>query len=192
MVAAGSLAIALMLAASAAVPQALDYLPLRTLDGREIRLSDLRGRVVLLDVWATWCAPCLADLPLLRQLQARHGDRLAVVGVSLDRMPRRDFISWLRRHDVGWPQHYDGRGYASPVARQLGVEALPATVVFAADGTIAARNLRGEALAALIARLVAEQGLHRGGHGGRGVRSSMAMFSTVDSETRGSAPEAAR
>ena len=128
-------------------------LPLRDLDGRAIEVGALRGRVVLIDIWATWCAPCLADLPLLRALRKEHGPRLAIVGVSLDSMPRRDFISWLRRHDVDWPQHYDGRAYASPVARRLGIEALPATLLIAPDGTLAARNLRGARLAAAIANL---------------------------------------
>lgn len=134
-------------------PPSLDGLALRDLSGRAIVVRDLRGRVVLIDVWATWCAPCLADLPVMRALHARHGDRLAIVGVSLDRMPRRDFVSWVRRHDVTWPQHFDGRGYASPVARQLGVQMLPATLVIAPDGSVAARNVRGAALAALVGEL---------------------------------------
>lgn len=149
-----ALAIATALASTSG--SALNDLPLRNLDGAPIRIAELRGRVVLIDVWATWCAPCLADLPLMRELHARHGDRLAIVGISLDRMPRRDFVSWLRRHDVRWTQHFDGRGYASPVARALGVESLPATVLIAADGSMAARNLRGHRLAEAIARLTGE------------------------------------
>ena len=138
----------------AAVPcQRLDVPALRDLSGRPIRLEALRGKVVLLDVWATWCAPCLADLPRLRRLQLEHANTLAVVGVSLDRMSRRDFVSWVRRHDVTWPQHFDGRGYASPVAIALGVSALPATVVLGPDGSIAARNVRGEPLARLVRAL---------------------------------------
>jgi thiol-disulfide isomerase/thioredoxin len=150
------LALALAAAVAAASPLAdrADGIALRDLDGREIRLSDLRGRVVVIDVWATWCAPCLADLPMIRNLHRTYPDRVAIIGVSLDRMTRRDFVSWLRRHDVGWRQHFDGRGYTSPVARQLGVEALPATVLIAPDGRIAARNLRGDRLASAVRQLI--------------------------------------
>ncbi len=139
---------------AAASTQRPQFPALRDLSGREIRLEDLRGRVVLIDIWATWCAPCLADLPLLRELQRAHPDTLAVVGVSLDRMARRDFVSWVRRHDVTWPQHLDGRGYASPVAIALGIEAIPATIVVAADGSVAARDVRGPALGRLVRALV--------------------------------------
>ena len=147
-------AITLSVATHAAVPTQGPAIPtLRDLSGRQIQLDDLRGRVVLIDVWATWCAPCLADLPLLRLLQREHADTLTVIGVSLDRMPRRDFVSWVRRHDVTWPQHFDGRGYASPVAIALGVEALPATVLIATDGSVVARDVRGQSLARLVRAL---------------------------------------
>jgi len=130
-----------------------DDVALRTLDGHELRLSELRGRVVLVDVWATWCAPCLAELPGLRALQAAYPEDLMIVGVSLDTMTRRDFVSWLRRHDVGWPQHFDGRAYRSPVAVRLDVDELPASFLLDADGRLAAVNLRGHALARAVERL---------------------------------------
>ena len=135
------------------------------LAGRAVHTTDLRGKIVLIDVWASWCAPCLADLPLLRQLQRDHANDLAIVGISLDRMARRDFVSWLRRHDVSWPQYFDGRGYASPAARALGVEALPATLLIARDGSIAGWNLRGSALSARIRDLITASGGARGGGG---------------------------
>lgn len=128
--------------------------PLRDVNGTAINLEDLRGRVVLLDAWATWCAPCLAELPLLKRLARTHGDRFTIVGVSVDRMPRRDFISWLRRKDVTWRQHFDGRGYDSPVARRLGINAVPDTWLYDARGRLVARGLRGPTLESAVALLV--------------------------------------
>jgi thiol-disulfide isomerase/thioredoxin len=122
--------------------EALGAEGLRDLDDRIWRAEAIAGRQVFIDVWATWCAPCLADLPALRQLVRTRVPALVVLGVSLDTMPRRDFLSWLSRHDVGWPQHYDGRGYRGPVADRLGVTSLPASLLFARDGRLVARGLR--------------------------------------------------
>lgn len=57
---------------------------LRSLDGRPVRLSDYRGRAVVVDFWATWCKPCRASMPHLNQIQERYGARLVVVGISID------------------------------------------------------------------------------------------------------------
>jgi thiol-disulfide isomerase/thioredoxin len=120
---------------------------LRDLDGRLWRADALEGRYVFIDVWATWCAPCLADLPALRALARTRTETLVVIGVSLDTMPRRDLVSWLARHDVTWPQHFDGRGYRGPVADRLGVTSLPASLLFDRNGRLVARNLRAGAVA---------------------------------------------
>jgi len=61
-----------------------------TLNGETLSTGDLRGRVVLVDVWATWCAPCLAEMPTLKRLHETHGDALRIVGVNVDSLPRRD------------------------------------------------------------------------------------------------------
>lgn len=57
---------------------------LRSLDGRLVRLSDYRGKAVVLDFWATWCKPCRASMPHLNEMQDRYGTRLVVVGISVD------------------------------------------------------------------------------------------------------------
>jgi thiol-disulfide isomerase/thioredoxin len=125
------------------------------LDGRLWTRADLAGCVVLVDVWATWCAPCLADLPVLRRLAAGHDGRLVILGVSVDTMTRRDFVSWLSRRDVSWPQLFDGRGYSGPLPSRLRVDAVPASWLFGADGRLAARDLRGQALERAVRDLVA-------------------------------------
>jgi thiol-disulfide isomerase/thioredoxin len=100
---------------------------LRDLDDRVWTTDALRDRVVLVDAWATWCAPCLAELPRLRALAAAHPDRLVILGLSLDTMPRHAFVGWLRRHDITWPQVFDGRGYGGAVATRIGIDTLPAS-----------------------------------------------------------------
>ncbi|HUF24223.1 MAG TPA: redoxin domain-containing protein [Vicinamibacterales bacterium] len=137
-------------------PDAIGRIRLHTVDGRSLTLADLRGRVVLLDFWATWCAPCLAELPRLKKLHAEYDrEDFEILGISLDTLDRRSFRSWVRRNDINWPQVQDGRGYNGDLARRFGVEELPVTILLDREGRIAARNLRGDALESAIGRLLA-------------------------------------
>lgn len=116
------------------------------MSGRRIAMRDLRGRVVVLDFWATWCAPCLAELPRLQRAHARYGDRVAIVGVSLDVVSRATFTGWLRRHQVSWPQVHDGRGWSSPIVRAFGLEAIPYSLLIDPSGRVVGVNVTGERL----------------------------------------------
>jgi thiol-disulfide isomerase/thioredoxin len=134
--------------------QLVGHIELRDIQGRVWQRRDLAGRVVLVDVWATWCAPCLAELPTLKRLNGAYGDRLVMLGISLDTLSRRDFMSWLSRHDVTWPQIFDGRGYSGSVARRLGITSVPASWLFDASGSLAGRDLRGGQLERAVRELV--------------------------------------
>ncbi|BCS34003.1 hypothetical protein TBR22_A32320 [Luteitalea sp. TBR-22] len=128
------------------------------IDGRPWTATQLRGRVVLIDFWATWCAPCLADLPRLQRLQARHGRTdLTILGVSLDRGSVRDLRSWLQRQGIDWPQVREAGAFDGPLARTFGVVAVPATFLFRRDGRLEASYLRGAGLEARVSRLVEER-----------------------------------
>jgi hypothetical protein len=94
------------------------------------------------------------ELPTLKRLrEGEAGRNLVVVGVNLDRMNRRDLRAWLGRHDVDWRQHFDGRGYGSPVAEALDVRRLPATFLLDREGRVVARDLRGDRLVAAAKQL---------------------------------------
>lgn len=124
---------------------AVDRLNVIDLDGRRWTSADLRGRLVLIDFWATWCAPCLAQIPELKRLRATYGERFEVLGISLDARDRRDVITWLNRQGVAWPQVHDGRAFSGPAVRRFGVQALPASLLVL-NGRVVATNLRGEEL----------------------------------------------
>ena len=124
-------------------------------EGKTWTAEELEGRVVLLDFWATWCAPCLAELPNLRRLQAEHGDDgLVIVGIALDAIDRRGLRSFLLRHGIDWPQVHRPDGVASELARRFAVEAVPVTLLVDRQGRVIARDLRGEALARVVATLL--------------------------------------
>lgn len=136
--------------------EALERLDATDISGRRWTAADLRGRVVLIDFWATWCAPCLADLPELKRVRERH-DRadFEIVGVSLDATARRSFVSWLNRNRIDWPQIHEPGGYAGRTVRLFGIDRLPSTLLVDRNGSVAAVNLRGPALVARIDSLVA-------------------------------------
>jgi thiol-disulfide isomerase/thioredoxin len=129
----------------------------RTIEDRTIALDELRGRVVLLDFWATWCAPCLAELPRLKKLRAAY-DRadFEIIGISLDSLDRRTFTSWVRRNNITWPQVLEGRSYNGDLARAFNVEKLPVTILIDRAGRLAGRDLRGPRLEAAIRRYIAQ------------------------------------
>ena len=159
------LALALILASagvgepSAAPASVWDDVSWTDLEGRQWTRDELEGRVVLLDFWATWCAPCLAELPNLKELHQRYLDRdFLLLGIALDTIDRRRLRSFLHRHDVSWPQVHETRGTSSDAARAFDVEAVPSTVLIDSAGRIVARDFRGPALeAAVDALLVASK-----------------------------------
>ena len=130
----------------AQLQEAVDRFEAEDLGGRKLSMRELRGRVVLLEFWATWCAPCLDDVPWLRKARSQYGQRFEIVGISLDVLDRAALTSWLRRQDVTWPQVHDRRGWSSPVISPFRFDRIPFNVLVAADGRVVGTNVRGEQL----------------------------------------------
>jgi peroxiredoxin len=115
------------------VGEAAPSFTLSALRGKRVKLADFQGQVVLLDFWATWCAPCRASLPELRQLAAElAGEPFALVSITSERDPTKlfDFIS---AHQMTWPQAWDEGG---TVSRSYRVGGIPLYVLIGADGRI--------------------------------------------------------
>ena len=128
------------------------------LDGEVWNLGALEGRVVLIDFWATWCAPCLAEIPILMKARDRFGpEGFEILSVSLDVTSRRSLISWLNRQRISWPQIHDGRGYSGDMALLFGIEQLPTSILVDRKGLVRGVDLRGVELVSAIESLVKEQ-----------------------------------
>lgn len=128
------------------------------LDGRVWTADDFEGRIVLLDFWATWCAPCLADFPHLKRAWAAYAERgLVILSVSLDRCSRRDLRSFGRRQAVKWPVLFDGLGAGGAVAQRFQVEYPPRSLLFDRSGRLVALDARGETLEAALRALFAAE-----------------------------------
>lgn len=120
---------------------------LPTVDGGELRLSDLRGKVVLLDFWASWCAPCRGELPNVKKIyEKHHADGLEVVGISLDNK-RENWLKAIEEEQLPWIQVSSLKAFDCDVAKTYSVQAIPRMFIIDRDGTIIGLDLRGEKLA---------------------------------------------
>jgi peroxiredoxin len=125
-----------------------------TTDGQRISMDDLAGRVVLLDFWATWCAPCREALPHMREIAKKfQGQPLVVLSVSLDNDEQKwkDFIV---KYEMTWPQYRDG-GFAGPVAKEFRVAAIPHTFTIDADGVLQDEHIGDASIEGKLKKLVA-------------------------------------
>ena len=101
-------------------------------------LSAYRGRVVVVDFWASWCTPCRRSIPWLNQMRARYADHgLVVIGVNVDK-DREDAARFLREVPIDFDVVYDPAG---ALAARYGVEGMPSTYVYSRDGDLVARHL---------------------------------------------------
>jgi RNA polymerase sigma factor (sigma-70 family) len=114
----------------------------KTLDGKDLRLADFKGKFVLLDFWATWCAPCVAEIPNLKTVHDSFATdpRFAMVSLSLDESPA-DLKTLVRSQRIPWSQALIGPD--SPIAAAYAATAIPATFLIGPDGRILAKDLRG-------------------------------------------------
>lgn len=114
------------------------------LKGQPISLAKYKGKVVLLDFWATWCGPCVAGLPELKSAYNKyHAQGFEVVGISLDE-EKGALTSFIKKNKMPWPQIFDGKGWDSKVSNDYGVRAIPFLLLIGRDGKIAAVNPRNE------------------------------------------------
>ncbi len=118
----------------------------KTLDGKAISLDDYKSKVVLLDFWATWCGPCVGELPNVKaNYDKYHAQGFDIVGISLDE-DEDALRNFIKAKAMPWPQIFDGKGWEAGDAKTYGVQAIPFSLLIGKDGTIAAVNPRGEEL----------------------------------------------
>lgn len=108
---------------------------LKDTGGRTVRLADFRGKVVILDFWATWCPPCRQEIPGLVALQAKYGSKgLVVVGVSMDEETA-VVVPFVKKFGINYPVVF---GNALTAVMYGGVEVIPTTFIIGRDGKVAA------------------------------------------------------
>jgi cytochrome c biogenesis protein CcmG, thiol:disulfide interchange protein DsbE len=104
----------------------------------ELQLEQYRGKVVVVDFWASWCVPCRRSFPWMNAMQAKYGDRgLVIIGINVDR-DRAAAEEFLAEVPADFRIHYDSQ---ADIARDFGVEAMPSSYIIGRDGAIVTRHL---------------------------------------------------
>jgi thiol-disulfide isomerase/thioredoxin len=119
-------------------------------DGSELSLHSLRGKVVLVDFWASWCGPCRKTNPEVVALYNKYKDKgFDILGVSLDRQ-REPWLKAIEQDGLTWHHVSDLKGWQSEAAKLYSVQSIPQTLLLDANGKIIARNLKGDELEAKL------------------------------------------
>jgi peroxiredoxin len=125
-----------------------------TIDGQHLTLDDLKGKVVLLDFWATWCEPCREALPHVRDIAKKFQEQpLVILSVSLDDNEEK-WKEFIAKNGMTWLNYRDG-GFTGPVAKRFGVEAIPHTFTIDADGVLQDEHIGDAAIEGKLKKLLA-------------------------------------
>jgi thiol-disulfide isomerase/thioredoxin len=127
----------------------------KDLDGKPLSLADYKGKVLLVDFWATWCPPCRAEIPNIVAAYRKWHDRgFEVLGISLDATEdEAELRKYMKDNEMPWRQFFDGKRFENELAQLYEVEGIPHTLLIK-DGKIVKVGLRGEALERALAKLL--------------------------------------
>ena len=125
-------------------------------DGTVFDLANWRGKVVLVDFWATWCGPCRREVPnVVNTYRKLHDKGFEVVGISLDRS-KDQMLEFAKDNGMTWPQYFDGRVWDNTVATRFGIEGIPTMWLVDKQGRVRNTNAGYDFLEAQVTKLLAE------------------------------------
>jgi peroxiredoxin len=124
--------------------------------GKLISLSSLKGKYILIDFWASWCAPCRAENPNVVKVYHKYKDKgLVIIGVSLDgKTTKSAWLSAIKKDGLPWTEVSDLKGFDNEAAKLYGIHAIPQNFLLKANGVVIGKNLRGDELQKKIASLL--------------------------------------
>lgn len=129
----------------------------KSIKGERLSPSAYKGKVLLIDFWATWCGPCIAEMPNVKSVYSKyHGKGFEIVGISLDQS-RDKLDKYITSQGIEWPQYFDGKWWNNDVAVRYGVKSIPTTILVDKKGKIRYKSLRGRQLETAVQELLAEK-----------------------------------
>jgi thiol-disulfide isomerase/thioredoxin len=142
--------------ASLGKPFDLDFADAVT--GLKVSTKNLKGKILVVDFWATWCGPCVADLPEMKEIYSRfHGNGVEFIGVSLDQSVKDGGLealkTFVKERQIPWPQYYEGKGWDGEFHRLWGIGEIPTVFVIDPTGRVYSTEARGK-LATILPELI--------------------------------------
>lgn len=142
------------------------------IDGRAVDMKNYRGKVVLIDFWATWCGPCKAEIPNIKKVYAEYHDKgFEIIGIALENAAikpddsaeqvaakhekaKKILNDFTAKTEMPWPQYYDGKYWKNDISTRFGIASIPAMFLIDQQGRIVSTEARGQKLEAELRRLL--------------------------------------
>ena len=131
----------------------------KTADGEAVNLDDYMGKVVLVDFWASWCGPCIGEIPNMKKALENYPDKFVILGINMD-----DSIdayqTALKKHEISWTNivgdEENGSGWSHPIAVRYGISGIPTAILVDQKGKVVSLNARGNKLDEKLEELLGE------------------------------------